>query len=277
MALKISLFTHILFLILISNVLSDVPKKQKCIVDNCIVCSVDGKKCNYCSSEYLIFNNKCYDKCKKIKNCEICDENAKNCLQCEKNCKVSNSNMCDCTQKNIIINSMIILTTLMIIVLYFCLSYPSLARRFYISQSLIFHGKVTDDKYNYALTYDKQIQKDEVDLVGDFLKYMVILNENVSRKKCECCRTYICNMKLDCGCYICNNCEKNIYKNNGNVCINCQKKYELKIPVTCFLCKNKQKELASLNCYCNKYACQNCYISFRLKNRKCPKCGIVFE
>ena len=275
MSLKLSLFTYTIFLILISTI--STASKEKCKVDNCVVCSEDGSECSYCYSEYLLFNSKCYTKCTQIENCEICEKKGKKCLKCEKNCKLNDNNICDCKQRKVIIYFMIFLTFILIIMLYFCLSYPSFVRKFYFSQSLIFHGKISDQKYNYALPYDKRIKKDEVDLLKDYLKYMVTLNENISKKKCECCRTNICNMKLDCGCYICNNCEKNIYKNNGNICINCQKKYYLKIPVTCFLCKKKQKEMASLNCYCNRYACRNCYINFRVKNRKCPKCGIVFE
>ena len=96
---------------------------------------------------------------------------------------------------------------------------------------------------------------------------------DIEKKKCDCCQNMICNLYLDCGCYVCFDCEKKSIKEN--ICLNCHKKFIIMKQVSCSICLNNKKELGFFNCQCKMVVCKECYIKWRINNKNCPACRTI--
>ena len=122
-----------------------------------------------------------------------------------------------------------------------------------------------------------EIKKTEEDYLEEFSKNKIVLKDNcdIEKMNCYCCKNSICNLYLDCGCYLCFDCEKKSIKDNN--CLNCHKEFNSMSQVSCSICLNNKKDLGIFNCQCKMVVCKDCYIKWRLNNNKCPTCRTIIN
>ena len=102
------------------------------------------------------------------------------------------------------------------------------------------------------------------------MKKKIVMDRDISKKKCYICKNNSCNLKLGCGCLICFECEKKCVKDN--ICLNCKKNIISMQQVSCSICYANKKELSYFNCSCKNVVCKECFIKWRKQNNICPFC-----
>ena len=258
------IYIHIVF---ISN--------GKCKDENCLECSISGQNCFECKKGFINHNKICGIKCKSIVNCQICNIDKTKCIKCRSNC-VYNGSICDCTERYVLIIVCIFITVSTVSVVCFCLmSTPHRRNVYYIFsghirpyllyRSIFIRNNLTEEENNEI---ENKIK--EVKIINDFNQNKIKENKNIVKKKCVICKNNDCNLKFNCGCYICFGCEKECIKNN--VCLNGHKNISSMMQVSCSICFCNKKEISTFNCPCKAVICKECYLKWRKQNNFCPSC-----
>lgn len=257
-----------------------------CDDENCIFCPSESS-CKICNRGYEVYHNKCERKCNSINHCSLCNPEVPLCIKCNKNCSLNNEGRCNCKVKYILIGVSILLGLILIGFVVYLLTHTSMARKFYHPPS-IFHSNNNpsqnnsdpivgrDNSLTHLGTGEKGKLK-EIEILKDFNKNKINWNGinydfdgNIENKKCECCQINFCNLKLDCGCFVCFDCENKLIKNK--ICTHCDKKFNNSQQITCSICFMNKKEISTFNCQCKMIVCKECYVKWRLSNKTCPVC-----
>ena len=271
-------YTYIFFILfsLFFCILSD-----KCLDENCENCSADGSFCFFCKKNLIKFQHRCFQKTKKIKNCILSNTKENYCVKCNYGCSPKNG-ICTCTLKYILylIYALIIIIT--IGTFLYCLTHNTLAKFYNFNSHLRFRtfNEVINNNneinnsirvLNINHDNDNEWKKSEEELIEEFDKNKSVINAiDIENKKCDCCNNFICNLYLDCGCFVCFDCEKKSLKES--FCLKCHQKFKSMRQVSCSICLNNKKELGFFNCQCKMVICKDCYIKWRNKNKNCPTC-----
>lgn len=256
-------------LIIISN---------QCNIKNCATCSIyNSNFCIECIKGFSRSKGQCGKKCKTITNCLLCDDSKLICIQCAQNCKLIN-NICSCQLRYILYFVFFIITILAVGITVYCMTHNILARaniNIFNNLRLIRLNNSNNRLVSEpVIINNNQEQKiDEAKLINDFLRNKIDLIDEIENKMCDCCKNVTCNIKLDCGCYVCFGCEKKLIKNN--ICLNCGKNFTKMNQISCSICLNNKKEMGYFDCKCKMVVCKECYIKWRLKNNNCPTCKSV--
>ena len=257
---------------------------QQCQDENCKNCSSDGNYCFICKNNLIKFHNRCLKKCSKIKNCVLSDIKENICMKCDYGCK-TNNNVCTCTLKYILYGVYFLIIVITIGTFLYCLTHNTLAKFYNFNSHIRFRpfNEVNINNNNIEINNsirelninNNELKKSEEELLNAFFQNKIEINDNVDieNKKCDCCKNIICNLLLDCGCYVCFDCEKKSIKNN--YCLNCHKEFNLMRQVSCSICLNNKKELGYFNCQCKMVVCKDCYIKWRINNKNCPTCRAI--
>jgi hypothetical protein len=265
---------------------------EKCEDENCENCSSDGTYCYICKKNLIKFQNRCLKKCKTIKNCVLSYVEEKICLKCDYGCKTHNK-ICTCTLKYILYGVYLLIIVITVGTFLYCLTHNTLAKYSnfsYIHPHIRFRpfNEVNINNNNIDINNSirqlnnnnnniniNEMRKTEEELLNEFLNSKIDIDDNIDieNKKCDCCNNIICNLFLDCGCYVCFDCEKKSIKEN--YCLNCHKEFSLMKQVSCSICLNNKKELGFFNCKCKMVVCKDCYIKWRIDNKNCPTCRAI--
>ena len=260
-----------LFLLVISD---------DCKDENCQNCS--GNLCFVCKQNFIRFQYQCVKKSKKIKNCIFSNAKEDICVHCEYGCKPENG-ICKCTLRYILYVIYVLITVTTLSIFLYCLTHNTLAKLYRSNRDIRFrpfNNSVEVNNSNYQFNFDSffiDVKQKEKRLLKEFNKNRVILKSNLELEnmKCYCCKNMMCNLYLNCGCYVCFDCEKQLIKNN--ICLNCHKKFNSMSQVSCSICLSNKKKLGFFNCQCKMVVCKDCYIKWRKKNQTCPTCRTIIN
>ena len=265
-------------------------KENKCIScddSNCLSCyeNKETLKCIKCKENYYITGlGICGEKCSKnlIKNCKYCYNSINECIQCNAHCSLKN-NKCNCIELYILIFVCIFIAVLVIGIVLYCLSSSSLIykmAKIHLNQMrIIVHNDNNEiEEVDVYVNQNNNNNKNKIKLnvkeINDiFNKNKINFDDdvNIENKICDFCNKNICNVKFNCGCFCCFDCERELIK-NGKFCENCRKFIEGIQQISCGICFQNKKEIASFNCHCSMIACKDCYIKWRKDNNICPAC-----
>ena len=254
---------------------------QNCIDQNCLSCSKDGYYCYKCIKGFIKHYSKCGIKCNSIKNCEICNEDKSNCIKCKSNW-VFTGTYCDCTERYTLALILILFSIILFTVVFYCLIHTSSRRSIFnifsvrITPSILNRVNASITQYPLPEEVNANINNKikELELINDFNKNKIEIDKDIENKKCFICKNNICNLKMECGCFICFECEKKCVK--VNLCLNCNKPISTMQQVSCSICFCNKKEISTFNCPCKTVICKDCYLKWRKENNFCPSCrGII--
>ena len=268
------------YIILILLSLIFLIESEKCQDEYCENCSADGMFCFICKKDLVRFQYRCLKKTKKIKNCILSDLKENICMKCDYGCKSYNG-ICTCTLKYILYIIYLLIIVLTVGTFLYCLTHNTLAKYFNFNSHIRFrpfnniiinNNNIVDSIHSLNFNIDmNNFNQSPEEIAKEFLKNQLIINgEDVENKKCGICKNMICNLNLDCGCYVCFDCEKKSLKEKHCLC--CNKEFKTMKQVSCSICFNNKKELCFFNCQCKMVICKECYIKWRLQNNFCPTC-----
>ena len=274
---KISNYNIFIFISLFLFTNSD-----KCKDENCQNCSADGIFCFICKKGLIKFQYGCFKKANNITNCILSHVNENICVKCNYGC-TPNNGICDCTLKYILYVIYFLITFITIGTFLYCLTHNTLIKYFQLNSNLGFrsfnevhiNNNIEINNSIRELNNENSLKKSKEDLEKEFEKNKIDINDNIDieNKKCDCCSNILCNLYLDCGCYVCFDCEKKSIKENN--CLNCHKTFQTMKQISCAICLNNKKELGNFNCQCKMVVCKECYIKWRINNKNCPTCRAV--
>ena len=245
--------------------------------DGCLSCSMDGSYCFKCKPGFVRHYTKCGKKCSSILNCNLCDSTEKKCVKCKSNC-LFNGTYCDCTERYILAIVCLTFSLFMLFIFFYCLMHKSFVRTFAnfsylsgrIAPSILNRTDVSRNTYYNFNNVDIENRINTLELERDFNEKKIVMDRDISKKKCYICKNNSCNLKLGCGCLICFECEKKCVKDN--ICLNCKKNIISMQQVSCSICYANKKELSYFNCSCKNVVCKECFIKWRKQNNICPFC-----
>ena len=266
---------HIILLLNIFNFLnSQCSKGQVNYMNQCVNCYDSNCEecifptigsCKSCFDNYEIYEGLCYEKCQKIKHCKICDEKENKCILCKKMCNVKSNGECSCIIKYVTITLCVLIPIIVILLLLkFLLTSASTKGLVDFPHIIVYpevHEITRTNNSNKFLSKENSIKEFEENL---------FVFEDFNRK-CDFCKTNICNISLNCGCVCCFDCQKKFLSNN-TTCLNCKKEINNMKQITCSICFNNKKELSKFKCQCSLVSFKDCYIKWRLKHNFCPAC-----
>ena len=211
---------------------------KKCEDLNCNICSAGKKACHSCEKNYILKSKQCGIKCNdnNIKGCELCLSDYSECLKCKKNCKW-NGKKCSCTERNLLIIFLTLMSLIIIIIFILCLAKPNYIRKFYlfkfaldanegimIQKGIIPGTKDIKDenRVNKLSIEDEKINQNKFnnDIYNDNKNDLIedTLTKNQEEKDlCDYCLIEKASIKLNCGCNLCEN-HKNLGKGKCPVC-----------------------------------------------------------
>ena len=265
---------YIIFIYIIIKI-----KCQKCFDQSCDVCSEDGNYCYKCKLGFVKHYSNCGKECNTIINCNLCSADETKCVKCKSNC-IFNGIYCDCTERYVLAFILIFFSIFMIAIIIFCLIHTSSRRMRRILNILYGGGAVSNfthasisrhplpEEINY--NYNNNNRINELSMINDFNKNKIEVGSDIENKKCYVCKNNLCNLKLECGCFICFECEKKCIK--VNMCLNCNKSITSMQQVSCSICFCNKKEISTFNCACKIVICKECYLKWRKQNNFCPSC-----
>ena len=250
---------------------------EKCQEESCLMCSKSGNYCLKCKEGFIRHYSVCGIKCKSIINCQLCNADKTKCIKCKSNC-IFNGKYCDCTERYVLAIVCVFIAISTISITIFCLLNTSWRRgitNYYILSGQlrpsIFHRRnFSWNDLSFRENNEIENKIKEVKIINDFNRNKVIEKRNIENKKCFICKNNVCNLKLNCGCYICFTCEKECIKNN--ICLNCHKNISSMRQVSCSICFCNKKEISNFNCPCKSVICKECYLKWRKQNNSCPSC-----
>ena len=252
-------------------------KSRECKDESCKICSGDGSYCYKCKDGFVNHYSNCGIKCKSIINCQLCSADKKKCVKCKSNCYY-NGIRCDCTERYVLTVVCIFIAITTISMTCLCLMNVSSRRiitnmNFYSGHAIptIFNRTIYS-RYNLSQEENSKIENKiyEMKIISDFNRRKIKEGKNIEKKKCVICKINDCNLKLNCGCYICFSCEKKCIRTN--TCLNCKKSISSMQQVSCSICFCAKKEVSTFNCPCKTVICKECYIKWRKQNNFCPSC-----
>ena len=236
-----------------------------CYDSKCEICFLPSLgSCKSCIDNYELYQGFCYEQCNSVNNCKICNKEENKCILCKKMCNVNSNGKCSCTIKYITI---VICITIPIIVILFLLKFlltSASAKDFSNIPHIIIYPEMQD----IPRTRDTKFLSKE-NATKEFKENVFIFEDY--NKKCDYCKSNICNISLNCGCVCCFECQKKLLSSN-KICLNCKKEINKMEQVTCSICFNNKKELSKFKCQCSLVCCKQCYIKWRLKHNFCPAC-----
>ena len=267
-------FRAFIFLILIFLIDS-----EKCQDENCENCSADGMFCFICKKDLVRYQYRCLKRTKKIKNCILSDTKENFCMKCDYGCKPVKG-ICVCTLKYILYVIYLLIIVLTVGTFLFCLTHNTLAKYFNVGRNMRFrpfndiiinNNDINNSVRILNINNNNENNLSQEELVEEFCKNLFIINDvDIENKKCQICKNIICNLLLDCGCFVCFDCEKKALKERHCLC--CNKEFQTMKQVSCSICFNNKKELGCFNCQCRMVICKECFIKWRLKHKNCPTC-----
>ncbi len=267
----------------------EIKEKIICYDENCLNCGTEFiHSCIECSNNYILHLGDCGKKegC-QIKNCELCSFENK-CIKC-KSC-VSSSGKCTCREKIIIYVSCGILSILIIGIVLYCLIHPvkssiNLKKNPIIYREMIRRNRLINtiqnyndenfnnnndiNNFNFGNNFTKNLS-DEF-LKEEFEKNKININDiNIETKKCDNCFINLCNVKLNCDCFICFDCLKK--EEINKICPKCKMSINNIQQITCSICFGNKNEISKFKCNCSLTVCLECYMKWRKENDFCPAC-----
>ena len=261
---------------------SELNKCVLCSDSNCVSCYLnkDTEKCVKCKENFFVTGKGiCGEKCSKnnIKHCKYCFNSINECIQCKSHCALKN-NKCNCFELYILIFVCIFIAVVTIAIVLYCLSSGSLIykmAKIHLNQMrIIVHNdnEIEEvDVYVSNNNNNKKLNVDEIKKIFNKNKIDFDNNINIENKLCEFCNKNICNVKFNCGCFCCFDCERELIK-KGKICEKCKKFIDGIQQISCGICFQNKKEIANFNCHCSMIACKDCYIKWRKENNICPAC-----
>ena len=262
-------------------------EKIKCYDSNCLTCGTEFlHSCIECTNNYILHLGDCgtYEEC-NIKNCELCSFENK-CIKC-KSC-VTSSGKCTCRERIIIYISCGILSLLIIGIVLYCLIHPvkssvDLKKNPIVYREMLRRNRLinhfqnyNEDNFNYSDINNFNSNRNRKKLSDEFLreefeKNKIDINDiNIENKKCDNCFINLCNVKLNCGCFICFDCLKK--EEINKICPKCKMSINNIQQITCSICFGNKKEISKFKCNCSLAVCLECYIKWRKENDFCPAC-----
>lgn len=242
-----------------------ITKSQNCLERACIECPKQNTICERCQNNYKLHNNKCGIKCDSIKNCDLCDSEFKKCVKCKENCKVEGTE-CDCTERTKFIIIISILCVVFLAIIIYCILCNIFSKK-------TFNIEMANIEQNTSEAGLNNIPS-KAEILSSFLKNKIEVDKDIVNKKCLACKANQCNLKYDCGCYLCYDCDKKTLKNK--ICLACGKGYLYSQQISCSFCYETKLEVGYLNCKCKLVLCKDCYVFQRTKSNTCPTCkGII--
>lgn len=250
---------------------------EKCQDENCQKCSGDKSYCYKCKEGFINHYSICGIKCNSIINCQICSPDKTKCIKCKPNCSF-NGILCDCTERYVLTIVCILIAISTISITCLCLMNISWTRG--INSLYFYSGHFRPSIFNSRVSIRNHLSEEEnneiekklkeIKYINDFNENKTIENKNIVNKKCFICKNNICNLKLNCGCYICFECEKACIKTN--ICLNCNKNIASMQQVSCSICFCNKKEMSTFSCPCKTVICKDCYLKWRRQHNFCPSC-----
>ena len=238
----------------------------KCEEHNCIKCNILTSttfNCEKCEKGYLLKNGICGEKkCKNFPHCNLCDNYRNICLNCRRYCNVVN-NECSCTEFYVVISFCVFISIVIIGIFIYCLFRKIKIPHLTVEEYRIHHIIINPETENAIINQEK------IDFLIEYFEKNKIINQDNINKKCNYCKENIPNLKLNCGCIVCFNCEKNII---GKKCLKCNKDIIDTIQISCGICFQNKRELIKLPCQCSFVICKQCFIRLRRNNNYCPGC-----
>ena len=250
---------------------------NNCFDESCSECTSDGIYCYQCKKGFIQHYSKCGKKCKSITNCNLCNADETKCIKCKSNC-IFNGKYCDCTERYALLFVFLFLTIFIIGVIIFCLIHP-LSRRttFFLNAFSLSSGSPSPSLFNRSNISRNPLHEEinnnkikELELIKDFNKNKINVDEDIETKKCFVCKNNNCNLKMGCGCFLCFECEKKCIK--ANICLNCNNSITTMQQISCSICFCNKKEISTFNCPCKIVICKECYLKWRKQNNFCPSC-----
>ena len=257
-------FTNILFI-----------NCENCFDQLCSECSKDGDYCFKCKNGFVKHYSNCGKKCNSIINCQLCNADETKCIKCKSNC-IFTGLYCDCTERYALAIVLIFFSIIMIAIIIFCLIYTRRARNIFniiyggAEPSEINRTNISRHPLPEEIDYNINNINNEKELINDFIKNKIEVDNDIENKKCYICKNNICNLKMGCGCLICFECEKKCIK--INMCLNCNKSITTMQQVSCSICFCNKKDISTFNCACKIVICKECYLKWRKQNNFCPSC-----
>ena len=127
----------------------------------------------------------------------------------------------------------------------------------YLEKIKIPHLTVEEYRIHHIIinpeTENAIINQEKIDLLIEYFEKNKIINQDNINKKCNYCKENIPNLKLNCGCIVCFNCEKNMI---GKKCLKCNKDIIDTIQISCGICFQNKRELIKLPCQCSFVICK---------------------
>lgn len=244
-----------------------------CSDSNCLVCSsVLPHSCYECTPSFTLYERQCaVSDCKKIKHCSLCNNNE--CLKCSGICILDNGK-CNCTEKIVIIIVCILIGVLALGVVIYCLVKPSRIRNTAIINIVNMRQETINEQREFIKIKHANENMDLEDYDDLFEKSKFVIGKNIENKKCDLCKKQQCNLKLSCGCFICNEDDKKLLldKSKGKICPLCKKEVTDVTPTTCGICFQNKSELCKFRCGCAMVVCKQCFITWKKSKQICPAC-----
>ena len=266
---------HIILLLNIFHFLkSQCSKGQVYYTNQCVNCYDSNCEecifptigsCKSCFDNYEIYEGLCYEKCQKIKHCKICDEKENKCILCKKMCNVKSNGECSCIIKYVTITLCVLIPIMVILGLLKFLLTAASSKGF----ANVPHIIVYPERNEISRSRNSQKFLSKENSIKEFEENLFVFED--FNRKCDFCKTNICNISLNCGCVCCFDCQKKFLSNN-TTCLNCKKEINNMNQITCSICFNNKKELSKFKCQCSLVSCKDCYIKWRLKHNFCPAC-----
>ena len=259
---------------------------EKCLDSSCVTCSRNGKYCLQCKDGFIRHYSNCGRKChNSILNCQLCNADLTKCIKCRSNC-MFNGRYCDCTERYVLTVVCIFIAVSTISIIFICLLSSSWRRAInnfsllsgYIRPSIFNNFYRNNFNRNSSVAFSEEInhemenQINEIKILEDFKKNKIKKDKNEEKKLCSICKKVECNLKLNCGCHICFECEKKCIKINK--CLNCNQDISSMQQISCSICFGNKKEISSFNCPCKSVVCKECYIKWRRQHNFCPSCRV---
>lgn len=258
-----------------------------CLDDQCGMCKNNSlSSCIRCKIGFEVVNHKCGKECIHIDNCKVCTTNLTQCIRCNKGCQLSNLE-CSCIERIAIISSCVILSLIVIGIVIFCLTKPTIfvgnkitlkpitSFNPVINQYQIRQRQLETAPMNVDIDLLPSNRKDELMQIDDHFNMNKIDVEEVGEKQlCDQCKEQNGNVMLGCGCLLCYDHSKPIEKLNERIkfCPVCKKEVESMKQITCGICFQNKLVLSKFSCLCTLLICKECFVHTMQTNRSCPAC-----
>lgn len=240
----------------------EIRNYQNCSQKGCLECPSNRDICERCQYNYELYSNKCGVKCSLIKNCDLCDSELNFCLKCKDICKEEEMG-CNCSERTALIVIISIIGVVFLIVIVSCIICNMATRKCFSGET-----NNSQSEYNNSEENLDEIRK-------SFLKNKIEVDKNIVNKKCMKCKINPCNLKYDCGCYICFDCDRKALKNKK--CLSCGKTFLNSQQISCSLCFECKPSMGVLSCKCKLVLCEECYLKFREKHTICTICKEIIN